>query len=63
EFGSAAFWEALLTDAAVAGGMDGAWPMVVEGTAVESAAATWLDRVTLGRVGGDGGGPVRTPGA
>ncbi|MCT1515643.1 acyl-CoA/acyl-ACP dehydrogenase [Dietzia cercidiphylli] len=62
EFGSAAFWEALLTDAAVAGGMDGAWPMVVEGTAIESAAATWLDRVTLGGVGGDGGGHGRAPG-
>ncbi|MFN3601038.1 MAG: acyl-CoA dehydrogenase family protein [Dietzia sp.] len=47
EFGSAAFWEARLTDAAVAGGMDGAWPMVVEGTVVEGAAAAWLDRVTL----------------
>ncbi|MGF0226616.1 acyl-CoA dehydrogenase family protein [Dietzia natronolimnaea] len=63
EFGSAAFWEALLTDAAVAGGMDGAWPMVVEGAAVEGAAAAWLDRVTVGRAGGDGGGPGRAPGA
>ncbi|WP_354056098.1 acyl-CoA dehydrogenase family protein [Dietzia sp. 2505] len=62
EFGSAAFWESLLTDAAVAGGMDGAWPMVVQGAAVEGAAATWLDLVTLGRVGGDGGGPGRAPG-
>ncbi|MGN7225441.1 acyl-CoA dehydrogenase family protein [Dietzia maris] len=46
EFGSATFWESLLADAAVAGGMDGAWPMVVEGVAVEGAAAAWLDRVT-----------------
>ncbi|PAY23489.1 acyl-CoA dehydrogenase [Dietzia natronolimnaea] len=48
EFGSAAFWDAVLTDAALAGGMDGAWPMVTEGTTVEGAAAAWLDRVTLG---------------
>lgn len=45
EFGSAAFWERLLADAAVSGGMDGAWPMVVEGAAVDGAAAAWLDRV------------------
>ncbi|MDV8002269.1 acyl-CoA dehydrogenase family protein [Rhodococcus sp. IEGM 1408] len=50
EFGSAAFWEGLLTDVAVAGGMDGAWPMVVEGAAVEGGAAAWLDRVTLDHV-------------
>lgn len=46
EFGSADFWEARLTDVALAGGMDGAWPMIVEGGAVEGAAAAWLDRVT-----------------
>lgn len=46
EFGSAAFWESLLADAAVAGGMDGAWPMVVDGTPIDGAAAAWLDRVT-----------------
>ena len=46
EFGSAAYWESLLADAAVAGGMDGAWPMVVEGAPVEGAAVAWLDRVT-----------------
>lgn len=46
EFGSAAFWERLLADVAVAGGMDGAWPMVVEGVAVGGAAAAWLDRMT-----------------
>lgn len=48
EFGSAAFWEGLLTDVAVAGGMDGAWPLVVEGATVDGAAAAWLDRVTGG---------------
>ena len=47
EFGSAAFWERLLADVAVSGGMDGAWPMVVEGAAVDGAAA-WLDQVTRG---------------
>lgn len=46
EFGSAAFWESLLAEAAVAGGMDGAWPMVVEGVTVDGAAAAWLDRMT-----------------
>ena len=46
EFGSATFWESLLADAAVDGGMDGAWPMVVEGTPIDGAAAAWLDRVT-----------------
>ncbi|WP_216694437.1 acyl-CoA dehydrogenase family protein [Dietzia psychralcaliphila] len=46
EFGSAEFWETRLTDAAVAGGMDGAWPMVVDGVSVDGAAAAWLDRVT-----------------
>ena len=46
EFGSATFWESLLADEAVAGGMDGAWPMVVEGTPIDGAAAAWLDRVT-----------------
>ncbi|MDX2357075.1 acyl-CoA dehydrogenase family protein [Dietzia sp. PP-33] len=46
EFGSAAFWEARLTDAALAGGMDGAWPMIVEGAPVHGGAAAWLDRVT-----------------
>ena len=44
EFGSATFWESLLADVAVAGGMDGAWPMVVEGAVIDGAAA-WLDRV------------------
>lgn len=48
EFGSAAFWEARLTEVAVAGGMEGAWPMIVEGTTVDGAAAAWLDRVTAG---------------
>ncbi|MDN4504930.1 MULTISPECIES: acyl-CoA dehydrogenase family protein [Dietzia] len=46
EFGSATFWESLLADAAVDGGMDGAWPMVVEGTPIDGAAVAWLDRVT-----------------
>ncbi len=46
EFGSAAFWEGLLAGVAVAGGMDGAWPMVVDGVGVDGAAAAWLDRVT-----------------
>ncbi|MFN3339834.1 MAG: acyl-CoA dehydrogenase family protein [Dietzia sp.] len=46
EFGSADFWEAQLTGVALAGGMDGAWPMVVEGVGVEGGAAAWLDRVT-----------------
>lgn len=45
EFGSADFWEGQLTEVALAGGMDGAWPMIVEGATVEGAAA-WLDRVT-----------------
>ncbi|UVE97017.1 acyl-CoA dehydrogenase [Dietzia sp. B32] len=49
EFGSATFWESLLADAAVAGGMDGAWPMVVGGVAIEGAGAAWLDRVTRAR--------------
>lgn len=48
EFGSAAFWEARLTEVALAGGMDGAWPMIVEGTPVDGAASEWLDRVTAG---------------
>lgn len=43
EFGSAAFWEGLLTRAAVAGGMDGAWPMIVDGVRVDGAGAAWLD--------------------
>lgn len=46
EFGSAAFWERLLSEAAVAGGMDGAWPTVVEGCMVNGAAAAWLDQKT-----------------
>ena len=49
EFGSADFWEGRLTEAALAGGMDGAWPMIAEGpegSAAEGAAAAWLDRVT-----------------
>ena len=48
EFGSAGFWEAQLTGVALAGGMDGAWPMVVEGAGVDGAAAAWLDLVTGG---------------
>ncbi|WP_370446347.1 acyl-CoA dehydrogenase family protein [Dietzia sp. JS16-p6b] len=51
EFGSTAFWDAVLTEVAVTGGMDGAWPMVIEGTSVEGAAAAWLDRATLGESG------------
>ena len=46
EFGSAEFWDSLLADVAVAGGMDGAWPLIVEGATVGGAAAAWLDRVT-----------------
>lgn len=46
EFGSAGFWEGLLTRTAVEGGMDGAWPMIVEGAPVRGAAAAWLDAVT-----------------
>ena len=49
EFGSAGFWEGLLADVAVAGGMDGAWPLIVEGAVVEGVAAQWLDAVTTGR--------------
>ena len=49
EFGSAGFWEGLLADVAVAGGMDGAWPLIVEGAVVEGSAAEWLDKVTRGR--------------
>ena len=48
EFGSAAFWEGQLTETAISGGMDGAWPMVVEGAAVDGAAAAWLEQVTGG---------------
>lgn len=46
EFGSASFWEGFLTRSAVAGGMDGAWPMIVEGAPVDGAPAAWLDTVT-----------------
>lgn len=46
EFGSAAFWEAFLTRAAVDGGIDGAWPMVVEGTRVHGAPSAYLRAVT-----------------
>lgn len=46
EFGSAAFWEGFLGRTAVAGGMAGAWPMIVEGTRVDGAAAAWLEAVT-----------------
>lgn len=53
EFGSAAFWEAQLTETALAGGMDGAWPMVVEGATVDGAAAAWLEQIT-------GGSPLRS---
>ena len=49
EFGSASFWESLLAEAAVSGGMDGAWRMVVDGVRVDGAAAAWLDRVTGAR--------------
>lgn len=49
EFGAAAFWEGLLTDVAVAGGRDGAWPLVADGARVDGAAAAWLDRVTSDR--------------
>lgn len=45
EFGSPAMWEAALTRSAVAGGMSGAWPMVVEGVDVGDVASTWLDSV------------------
>lgn len=43
EFGSAAFWEGLLTHAALAGGMDGAWPMIVDGVRIDGAGAAWFD--------------------
>lgn len=46
EFGSAALWEAALTRTAVAGGMDGAWPLIVEGAAVDGVPAAWLHAVT-----------------
>lgn len=46
EFGSAAFWEDHLSSTAVAAGMDGAWPLIVDGRPVDNAAAAWLDRVT-----------------
>ena len=42
EFGSSAFWEGFLARAAVAGGMDGAWPMVADGARVAGAAAGYL---------------------
>ena len=45
EFGSPAMWEAALTRAAVAGGMAGAWPLVVEGVDVGDVAAGYLDAV------------------
>lgn len=43
EFGSAALWESALTRSAIASGMDGAWPLVVEGTTVDGVATRWLD--------------------
>lgn len=46
EFGSPALWEAALTRTAVAGGMAGAWPLVVEGVDLGDVTATWLDAVT-----------------
>ncbi|MBB1023995.1 MULTISPECIES: acyl-CoA dehydrogenase family protein [unclassified Dietzia] len=46
EFGSASLWEAALTRSAIEGGMDGAWPLVVEGADVEGVAAAWLESVT-----------------
>ena len=46
EFGSAAMWEAALSRTAIAGGMDGAWPLVADGRGVGGVAATWLDAVT-----------------
>ncbi|HJC28130.1 MAG TPA: acyl-CoA/acyl-ACP dehydrogenase [Candidatus Dietzia intestinipullorum] len=46
EFGSASFWEGLLTRLAVAGGMDAAWPMIVEGRPVDDGPADWLAAVT-----------------
>ncbi len=46
EFGSAAFWEAFLTRTAVSGGMDGAWPLVVEGARVDGAPTAYLRAVT-----------------
>lgn len=46
EFGSAALWESALADAAITGGKDVVWPMVVEGAPVEDVAAVWLDRVS-----------------
>lgn len=46
EFGSASFWEGLLGRAAITGGADGAWPMIVEGARVDGAATAWLEAVT-----------------
>lgn len=46
EFGSAAFWEAGITDAVVAGGIDTAWSAVVDGITVRGEARRWLDVVT-----------------
>lgn len=46
EFGSAAFWERHLSRAAVAGSMDGTWPMIVEGTRIKGAASAYLHAVS-----------------
>ncbi|MCD2119640.1 MULTISPECIES: DUF1016 N-terminal domain-containing protein [Rhodococcus] len=46
EFGSPALWEDFLSRAAIAGGRDGAWPMVAEGARVEGAASRYLDIVS-----------------
>ncbi|AWH91280.1 acyl-CoA dehydrogenase family protein [Dietzia lutea] len=46
EFGSPFLWETALTRSAIAGGMSGAWPMVVEGTDLGDVAGTWLDTIT-----------------
>ncbi len=46
EFGSAAFWERQLSRAAVDAGMDGTWPMIVEGTRITGTASAYLDAVS-----------------
>ncbi|BDB62823.1 MULTISPECIES: acyl-CoA dehydrogenase family protein [Rhodococcus] len=46
EFGSAAFWERQLSCAAVDAGMDGTWPMIVEGTRITGPASAYLDAVS-----------------
>lgn len=45
EFGSPAFWEGVLSRVAIVGGMDGVWPMVVDGACVEGAASRYLESV------------------